>query len=257
MFFENEILSLNILDIITLDQTNVSTLNKGRNFNALSFRIHTDARLKAGENEICCTDGSVAYVPARLDYTRNAHIDNLIVIHFDTANYHTDTIEHFLPKDTKTLYGLFSRILSCWNKKETGYKYKATALLYEIFGECYIQNFIPSDKNSKIQSSVDYMTEHYRSKSLSMSEIANRSFVSEVYFRKLFKKEYGISPKKYIIQLRLQYATGMISTGYFSLKEISDMSGYNDYKHFSTEFKKELGISPSEYLYNYRQNGTK
>ena len=76
--------------------------------------------------------------------------------------------------------------------------------------------------------------------------------MSEVYFRKLFKKEYGISPQKYIIQLRIQNAVGLISTGYYSLKEIAYMSGYNDCKYFSVEFKKAMGVSPSEYLYNYK-----
>ena len=76
--------------------------------------------------------------------------------------------------------------------------------------------------------------------------------MSEVYFRKLFKEEFGISPQKYIIDLRLQNAAGLISTGYYSLKEVAYMSGYTDYKYFSVEFKKNMGVSPSEYLYNYQ-----
>ena len=42
-----------------------------------------------------------------------------------------------------------------------------------------------------------------------------------------------------------------MSTGYYSLKEIAIMSGYEDYKYFSAEFKREKGISPSKYVYNY------
>ena len=34
--------------------------------------------------------------------------------------------------------------------------------------------------------------------------------MSEVYFRKLFKAEYGISPQKYIIKLRLEKASELI-----------------------------------------------
>ncbi|MBQ6703042.1 MAG: helix-turn-helix transcriptional regulator [Clostridia bacterium] len=87
---------------------------------------------------------------------------------------------------------------------------------------------------------------------MSIREIANQSFVSEVYFRKLFKKEYGKSPQKYIVFLRIRYATELISTKYYSLKEVALMSGYTDYKYFSTEFKKHIGCSPSEYFYNFR-----
>ncbi|MBQ4150610.1 MAG: helix-turn-helix transcriptional regulator, partial [Clostridia bacterium] len=65
--------------------------------------------------------------------------------------------------------------------------------------------------------------------------------------RKIFKAEYGISPQKYIINLRIQKATELIETGDYSLKEVALLSGYNDYKYFSAEFKRLLGVSPSEY----------
>jgi AraC-like DNA-binding protein len=93
--------------------------------------------------------------------------------------------------------------------------------------------------------------QNYKKSDLTIKEIADRSFMSEVYFRKLFKKEYGISPQKYIIDLRIQNAVGLISTGYYTLSEVAHMSGYNDYKYFSVEFKKAMGVSPSEYMYNY------
>ena len=84
-----------------------------------------------------------------------------------------------------------------------------------------------------------------------MGEAAARSFMSEVHFRNLFKAEYGVSPQKYIIDLRIQNAVLLISMGYFSLKEVAFMSGYNDYKYFSVEFKRKMGISPSKYIYDY------
>ena len=93
---------------------------------------------------------------------------------------------------------------------------------------------------------------NYKKGDLSIKEIADKSFMSEVYFRKLFKEEYGISPQKYIIDLRIQNAIGLISAGYYSLKEVAYMSGYHDYKYFSVEFKKAMGVSPSEYVYNYK-----
>lgn len=251
MFFENEILSFNILDVFELKQKNINTFNTGRNFSALSFRFCADTYLKTKKGEYHLQDNFVSYVPSRLDYSRVANIDELIVIHFDTINYHTDNIEFFTPKDPDILSQMFREILECWNKKEIGYKYCCSAILYRILAECHTQNFRPMHQNSKIQKSVDYIQKNYKSKDLTIQKIAEQSFMSEVYFRKLFKAEYSISPQKYIIKLRLQNAIGLISTGYYSLKEVADMSGYNDYKYFSVEFKKQVGVSPSEYSYNY------
>lgn len=252
MFFEKETLSFNILDVLELKQKNVTMFNSGRNFSALSFRYHADTVLKTKTEEYRMGDNFVSYVPARLDYERSSNIDELIVIHFDAINYNTRDIEYFIPRDPVTLSKLFEKTLEIWNKKELGYKHKCSAILYEIFAECYEQNFVPKPQNSKIQNSVDYILANYKNGDLSIRDAADKSFMSEVYFRKLFKEEFGISPQKYIINLRIQNAAGLISTGYYSLKEVAYMSGYNDYKYFSTEFKKALGVSPSEYRYNYK-----
>ena len=253
MFFEKEILSFHILDVLELKQNQFCMVNRGRNYNALSFRFRSDAILKTETAETRMGDGYVSYVPARLDYNREGTTDELIAIHFDTTNYHTKQIECFLPKDPEPIARLFREILSCWCKKEPGYLYKCSALLHEILGECYLQNYVAPSAHSKIQPSVDHLLQHYKESDLSIKELADKSFMSEVYFRKLFKEEYGVSPQKYIIGLRIQNAVGLIGAGYYSLKEVADLSGYNDYKYFSVEFKKIMGVSPSEYLYNYRE----
>ena len=251
MFFEKDLLSFNILDVLELKQQDINMFNNGRNFNALSFRFRSDAVLITKTERHSMKDNLVSYFPARFDYTRVATVDEMIVIHFDTINYNTKNIEYFMPNNPAVLSKLFRDILEIWNKKEIGYKYRCSAILCEIFAECYTQNYVSKSQNSKIHNSVEYLFKNYKKSDLSIKEVADKSFISEVYFRKLFKEEYGISPQKYIIDLRIQNAVGLISAGYYSLKEIAYMSGYNDYKYFSVEFKKIMGVSPSEYLYNY------
>ena len=252
MFFEKELLSFNILDVLELKQQDVNMFNSGRNFSALSFRFRSDAVLINKTERYSMKDNYVSYFPTRLDYTRVATVDEMIVVHFDTINYSTKNIEYFIPNNPAVLSKLFREIFDVWHKKELGYKYKCSAILCDIFAECYTQNYVSKSQNLKIRNSVEYLLKNYKKSDLSIKEIADKSFMSDVYFRKLFKEEYAISPQKYIINLRIQNAIGLISTGYYSLKEVAYMSGYNDYKYFSVEFKKIVGVSPSEYLYNYR-----
>lgn len=251
MFFEKEMLSFTILDVVALKQQNVHVFDSGRNFNALSFRIHADTVLKTKTKEYPMQDNMVSYVPARLDYSRHSAFDELIAVHFETTDYTTREIESFVPSDAQKLSELFCEILDCWNKRETGYRYRCAAILYEIFAECYKQNYQHNAKLSKIRASVAYIYQNYKNADLTIKEIAEKSFMTEVYFRKLFKQEYGVSPQKYIIDLRMQNAVGLIATGYYSLKDVAAMSGYNDYRYFSVEFKRMYGVSPSEYSYNY------
>lgn len=251
MLFENELISFDILDVVELEQTNVNIYNANRNFSSISYRFCGDTVLKNSNNECYCKDTDVCYVSARVDYRRIASKDKLIAVHFNTTNYSSQKIELFTPKNSEPFARLFSEILQCWNKKQHGYKYLCAAYLNQIFAECYTQNYVESAPISKIQNSINYINENFKNAQLTIGEIANKSFISEVYFRKLFKKQFGVSPQKYITNLRLQYAAGLISTGYLCLKEVADKSGYNDYKYFSTEFKKAFGLSPSQYMYNY------
>ena len=251
MIFEKEFLSLVILDVVKIDQRNVRDKVKGRNFNALSFRTDFDARLEANGKAVDVKKGSVCYVPAQLCYSRIASADKLIAIHFQTSDYISRDVEVLTPRDPEKFNELFCKIFSIWESKAIGYRYLASACLYEIFSECQHECSIDTKRDSKISAAVEYMLEHYRESDLSIKDIASRSFMSEVYFRRLFAKEYGISPQKYIIRLRLQYALRLMSTGEYSLKDIAYSSGYSDYKYFSSEFKRAYGVSPSKYFYDF------
>ena len=66
-----------------------------------------------------------------------------------------------------------------------------------------------------------------------------------------FKKEFGISPKKYVINARIKLAESLIESGYYSLFEVAEKCGFTDHKYFSTEFRKTVGVPPSKYEYNY------
>lgn len=252
MFFEREFLSFNILDVLKLSQGNVDSFNKGRRFNAISFRFRSDTVLKTESEEHKVFDNCISLVPAGLDYRRISKEDELIVIHFDAPDVSSNKIEAFLPQEPKKYAELFSSAYEIWEKKETGYKYKCCAKLLEILSECYAENLTPNEKKSPISDSVEYLQKNFADPNITVCDIAAKSFMSEVYFRKLFKAEFGTSPKKYIIKLRIQKAVTLINTGYYSLKEVAEMCGYTDYKYFSVEFKSSVGCSPSEYEYEFQ-----
>ena len=248
VFFENEHLTFNILEVNFLSQRNVNMLNSGRNFSALSYRLRADTVLKTSSTEHRLGDNSVVLVPAGVDYSRVARVDEMIVIRFESPSCSGGGIDAFVPRASNAFSMLFHKILDCWNNKEPGYKYRCSAIMYEILEACYLENYVSKPIASPIGRSVEYMLSSYTRHDLSVGEIAAKSFMSEVYFRRLFKRKYGTSPQKYIIDLRIKHAAGLISTGYYTLSEVAVMSGYTDYKYFSTEFKRLMGMSPSEYV---------
>lgn len=95
-----------------------------------------------------------------------------------------------------------------------------------------------AEPSPKIARGVAYMKEHLDDPDLTVRDCAKAAFISEVYFRRLFRAAYGCAPQAYLIRLRIARAVGLMSGGYYSIKEVATLSGYRDYKYFSTEFKR-------------------
>ena len=251
MFFEQDTMAFQILDVLFFDQSYLKKYNFKRNFDALSFRYEADTVIEYKDNRLHFTDNSIGFFPSNVDYTRITTRDKMIVIHFKAFNYHTNKIESFFPVDYKKYHSLFEKILDCWNKKDISYKHEAASLLNRILSELYKDNKKIYEHTSKITPSVKYIEENCLKKDFSLKIAAEKSYVSDTYFRKLFKQESGISPKQYVINRRIKYAASLIIAGYYTLQEVSELCGYNDYKHFSVEFKKVTDISPSKYIYKF------
>lgn len=251
MIYGQDNIAFKIFDIFSFDGSGNCGTNYGRSFDALSFRYKTDAVIESGGNEIELRDGSVCFFPANISYLRTAKKDLLIVVHFKVFNYHASSIEPFFPDAPDKYSALFQELLECWNKKSTAYKHEAAAVLNRIFAELYKDNEPKKAQESRIYPSLKYVEENYLKKDFSLHTAAEKSSVSDTYFRKLFKAELKVSPKKYVINCRMKYAASLILAGYFSLQEIAEMCGYDDYKHFSSEFKKNMLVSPSNYKYRY------
>lgn len=254
MIFEQDSIAFEILDVFNIEQENTKTTNTYRNFDALSYRFEADTLIESNGKECELADHSISFFPSDVNYIRTTKKDKLIVVHFKSFSYHSNEIEYFFPDDHGKYDILFKKILDVWNRKDTAYKHEASSILNTIFSELYRDNKPSDDIKSKINPSVQYIRQHCYRTDFSLTEAAKKSHISETYFRKLFKKEFGISPKQYIINRRIRYASSLIIAGYHTLEEVAELCGYNDYKHFSVEFKKITGLSPSKYTYNYDSN---
>lgn len=91
-------------------------------------------------------------------------------------------------------------------------------------------------------------------------QITTKSFqdifgYNEKYISTLFKSEFGISPSKYISELRLKMAKTLMQNNPDILtKDVAEMVGFSDAFYFSRVFKSHEGMSPSQFLKNFRKD---
>ncbi len=251
MIFERENLAFNIGHICFFDQKTYTAVNQRSPVDTISFRFSADSVIEHEGGSLKLFDNTICFAPANATYSGYLKNDKRIVIHFELLNYTSDIVQAVTPSNPEKLAELFTQAYECCNQKDASYKHKTAAILNLIFAELYEDSCSVKRSNTKIANSISYINQNLYSSDLSMSVAAKKSFVSDTYFRKLFKKEFGVSPKEYVIKKRIEYATSLIVAGDCSLKEVAALSGYNDYKLFFLEFKRLTGQIPSKYSYSF------
>lgn len=85
---------------------------------------------------------------------------------------------------------------------------------------------------------------------VSISEVIERSHYSQRHFIRLFTAAYGMTPQRYLLDVRIRHASAMLRDSGLSVTEISMRCGFGDPNYFSRIFRKYSGASPSEYRGN-------
>lgn len=80
---------------------------------------------------------------------------------------------------------------------------------------------------------------------LRTGQLARELGVSETYFRRAFKLQTGLTPKRYHVLLRLRKAQELLAVSSLTAKEIAARLGFDSPFHFSTHFKAKTGLSPT------------
>lgn len=226
-------------------QTNTSYA-KPRPYHALSLRLKGDATFIHGKQRYSVGKNELIFVPKDYDYTIQSNKDEtVLVIHFDTPCDKFSEIETFAPINPDIFTDLFERIHRAWYKKSVGYEYKVDSLFSKILENIVVQEF--RQKHSMKQDFselLEYIHSNFTDSALTVELFAKKMNISTTYLRSLFMENLGTTPLKYLAKLRIEYATALLESGYYTIEEVAEMSGYNDPKYFSTNYKKHTGNSP-------------
>ena len=152
------------------------------------------------------------------------------------------------------LGALFKKLFSTWVSKKEGYYFESVSLLYRIFAEMQKDISVPKQHRSKIAPAMEMIYSEFLTRDFSMGELADVCKMGESYFQKLFKEIHGISPKRYIVQLKINHACDLLRLGRYTVTQIAELCNFSDIYFFSRQFKEYMGITPTQFIKKYRSS---
>ena len=135
---------------------------------------------------------------------------------------------------------------------------------YEEFGACIdnlkialFQRQTPKSQDPQEERSIllitRYLQEHL-AEEISLSILAEEFHLSAQYISQLFKSEIGVGFLAYLTNIRMEQAKKLLLSTSLSIAEVSEQSGYSDYRVFTKVFKKAEGITPSQYRRDFLED---
>lgn len=233
---------------------------KIRSYHLIHFVLYGKGELHINEHIFHLTAGDVFFIPAgKVSYYEASKDDpwcyawvSFLGINSQMYLYQlmtsTDNFYIIHGLDTIKYKQLIFDIISLQGGSTSQY-FQANGILFQIMAMLFNDvNFQESSwgKNSIVDEIKFYLNINYAEK-IKLQDVAKSFGIHPNYLTRIFHEKYGISPKQYLIDLKLKKARRLLTTTELSISVIANSLGFDDQLAFTKIFKKAFTVSPSEY----------
>ncbi|MBR2721650.1 MAG: helix-turn-helix transcriptional regulator [Clostridia bacterium] len=102
-------------------------------------------------------------------------------------------------------------------------------------------------KRELVQTALSHIHTNFQNQ-IKIGDIAQKCYMSEAHFCRVFKQLTGDTPVSYINKYRINKAAVLLTDSSLSIKESAARVGFHDETYFLKSFKKYKGMSPSAYI---------
>lgn len=127
------------------------------------------------------------------------------------------------------------------------YRFLVSLLRYVEFPE-------GGNKSPYVTAAIDWMRNNY-SRQAVLEEISREAGITYPHLERLFRKEQGVSPIKYLTQLRLKESMKLLQNTDLGLEQIAGACGFSCANYYSKVYKKVLHMTPAEFRRQHKLDG--
>ncbi len=155
----------------------------------------------------------------------------------------------FFPSDPVFFANCFKEMRDRWISQSSLDRLRVRAVFYEMVHKVYSE--LSGNKASMIRPNVfeqakQFLDKHY-GETVSITVLADMLQVSSAHLNRLFKTHTGLSPRQYLMRLRLTAAEELLAASDMTLGEVAIACGFQDKYHLSHVFKNSFDLPPGAY----------
>ena len=102
-------------------------------------------------------------------------------------------------------------------------------------------------RNAKLVGIINYLEEHLDEDELALDSVAEQYGTSRRQLERMFKDHVGVSPKRYLRDLRLLRGRSLLAETDMSVTEVAIACGFRSATNFSKRFRDAFGTSPHSF----------
>ncbi len=119
-----------------------------------------------------------------------------------------------------------------------------------VFFECLIHRFreqaaAESREPRSVRMVREFLDAHY-DREIGLDELSQLTDLSPYHLNRTFRRELGIPPHAYQIQLRIARAKRLLRKR-CPIAEVAHTTGFADQSHFTRHFKRMVGVTPGQF----------
>lgn len=214
---------------------------KDRETYGLSLCINGQVTYTHNGVDYTLTKDRVAILPMNQSYSIKFENEGAFpVINFVSQSPICDTIKIIKIHNCDILISKYREIQKLL--EYDSFRAKVLSIFYDM-----IHDISDEKEFTEIGPAINAIYDNYHKADLTNEFLAKECNISEVYFRRLFKQRCGVTPKQYIINLRIKKAKQLLSEGQKKIWAISEDCGFSSSYHFCRSFKQHTGLTPQEY----------
>ena len=147
-----------------------------------------------------------------------------------------------LPEQMKQLYAdaISNQLASVFDNSKAAYAFLLDLADYALEK--------PALSSPRVTLAKNYLDSNYYNTDLNLDEVADAVGLSKYHLCREFNHLYGISPGKYLANLRLQKSCALLLQSHqHTIAEIASMVGFSNDNYFCKVFRKAFGTTPTQY----------